>query len=485
MDNGNLKRFLVAAIALLILSGFMPSLSLSAGYLTSHPAASEYIYVFDVDEDGNAKVTISFKSYVPGDSWFFVPNATRWDLKVASGRLLSKDIEYTKWVFYNNFTFTYAPSEGSFELKISYYFPYASIVVTDSAMFVSPQIAFDERSKALILLKLPLTAIIDKKRYKIIRHDGRILAYEPRIERELRKIILKCEVPGEEANIFRVYLLYNVPWTPLLNFVKEVKVEGRVSKITVKAPARYKSIAERILNAYEGAFPVLTHITHTALNYVTVRFFSPDFRSLWTGGYVEPFTGGRLKNINLNPFFIRTRNGSLEQIAIHELVHQFLLAAGIYPQEILWFHEGSAEYFSITIAKKLGYIGAYYRERELEEAVKECLIEKGKKPGFIQEWGKEPNVPITYYYAVAYYVVKYLADHYGGMEFYSKFYSLIREKKVVICDQSTLIYFLSKAAGEDLYPLFKRWGFKVSKVLSVTPSASVFRSPSQKNKILT
>ncbi|OYT61130.1 MAG: hypothetical protein B6U69_04255 [Thermofilum sp. ex4484_15] len=461
----NVKVALI--IALLAYVTFLPPYALAPAYPSLTP---QYTYIFDVDEDGRANVTIDFKSPSPGTSWFFVPNATRWELKVIKGKIISKEIKYTKWVFYNNFTFSYIPSGGSFELKVSYFFRYASIIVTDTAMFVSPQIAFDKRSRALVLLKLPLTAIVSLDK----RH---CLPFVPSVSRELRKIVLRYEVSGRKLNVFRIYLLYHVPWTPLLDYVREVKVGGKVARITVKAPARYKSIAERILRAYQGAFPILANITHTTLSYVTVRFFPPTFKNLWTGGYVEPFTGGRTKVINLNPFFIRTRNGSLEQIAIHELVHQFLLAAGIYPQKILWFHEGSAEYFSITIAEKLGYVGAYYRERELKDAIKEVLIKERKRPGFIQEWGGEVGRPITHYYAVAYYVLKYLADHYGGLRYYSRFYSLIREKRVIISDQNSLVYFLSKAAGKDLYPLFKEWGFKVSRVLSAFPSIPPPKAP--------
>ncbi len=70
---------------------------------------------------------------------------------------------------------------------------------------------------------------------------------------------------------------------------------------------------------------------------VVVQWFLPDFESLLSvGGFVPLFTGG-LGEININIVFIRAVNGTVEDIAAHELVHRFLGKAGISPKRIIFF----------------------------------------------------------------------------------------------------------------------------------------------------
>ncbi len=62
-------------------------------------------------------------------------------------------------------------------------------------------------------------------------------------------------------------------------------------------------------------------------------------------------------------------------------------------------------------------------------------------------------------YTAAYYVVTMLADRYGGLQYYARFFKLINGVKVE--DNNVLTYYLSLAAGEPVAPLLNRLGFNV------------------------
>lgn len=228
-----------------------------------------------------------------------------------------------------------------------------------------------------------------------------------------------------------------------------------------EVPKRYVSLAEYILNLYDEAYPILSSVYGVSLEKVRLRFFPPNLELLKTGmgGYV-PFVGGEEPGaVYLNLFYVRAIGGFMEVIAIHELAHHFTWALGFKPTK-LWVHEGLSEYFGINVARRLGYQEGVEEHLKRLRAAEEAI---GGNYGFIQLWKPTGQVSgLNAYYAASYSVFKALGEKYGGFSFYRKFFKLVKEGGGVD-DDSVIVDYLSKAAGENLFPTFRKWGFQVAK----------------------
>ena len=441
------KKILISIIILLLLTTVI---NIKTTYAkTNLKSSGKYNFIINVDDDGEIEVKINYHSDLnEGSSWVLVPkNFTSWTLKILKGEIESSKLKdaYTttgeKYVFYSNFTYNYTGANG-FEMQITYQMDYGSIIVEPQCFFFSPQIGFSTFDSGIVHIFFPKSAELDMNKM------------QPKPEGIQEKPNAYVATFYLQNNIARIAIEYTTTNQPNIT-----RVESGI--FTVETPTRYLDLAERLLKAYDKVYYKLTEIFAVNLTEVKVKFYAPTMEDLWIGGYI-PFNGTYLGEINLNLFYVRTSLGYWEQIAIHELVHHFVWAAGITPN-LLWFHEGLAEYISFTLTLRAGWTGAEVNRERLEKLA-ELL-----KPnlGFIQDWkpGKAYG-NIIMYYAASYEVVKEIAESHGGIQFYSKFFRQIRNLHN-LTSTDVLIYYLSKCANEDLTPKFIQWHFNVVNVCAV------------------
>lgn len=431
-------------LLLLLFISISTSIQLVASKNTSLPFKETrgiYNYIITVDDEGEAHIEIEYTAKKnKGISWVLVPkNFTPWEYEIVKGEIVNYNISnaYTstgeKYVFYNNFTFNFAGKNG-FKLLISYNMNYGSIIVEPKAFFYSPQIGFNPKEQAIVHVRFPKTARLREE--NMAPKPEAITEYNDYFE-----VTFKLE-----TNMARIAIEYTTT-RPL----KETTIKEGIFQI--KTPIRYIDLAKRLLRAYKKVYKNMTEIFAINLTNVNVKFFAPTLKDLWIAGFI-PFNGTHLGEINLNLFFVRTAIGYWEQIALHELVHQFVWAAGISPN-ILWFHEGLAEYISYELTLKAGWTGAESKREKLEE------LAETLRPnfGFVQNWrpGKQDKNIIAYY-AASYMIVKEIAESNGGIEFYKCFFNKIKGLgNITTID--TLIHYLSTCSKIDLPSKFAAWGF--------------------------
>ncbi|MEM2136823.1 MAG: hypothetical protein QXI93_02575, partial [Candidatus Methanomethylicia archaeon] len=216
-----------------------------------------------------------------------------------------------------------------------------------------------------------------------------------------------------------------------------------------------REVAENLIKTYNLLYNNLTNIFQKSLTNIRIKFFAPKLSDLGTGGYI-PFNGTHLGDIYLNLLYIRTAQGFWEQIALHELIHHFAWMTGISPN-LLWLHEGLAEYLSIKITMDMGWEGASSRKQTLETIAKTL----NENYGFIQWWNPLQTPPnILNYYSASYMVVKGLVEDNGGITFLQKLFKELSGKTV--SDTDTILQYINKASGRDLTIKFIEWGFKIS-----------------------
>jgi len=93
--------------------------------------------------------------------------------------------------------------------------------------------------------------------------------------------------------------------------------------------------------------------------------------------------------------------------------------------------------------------------------VENVLNTIGSKYGFVQSWSMGSTPPnVIAYYAASYKIFKTLGDKYGGLEYYRRFFKIIKQMGSVN-DDSSIITALGQAANNtiEVLEMFKRWGF--------------------------
>ncbi|MEM2771989.1 MAG: hypothetical protein QXQ92_06520 [Candidatus Nezhaarchaeales archaeon] len=437
---------------LIVAAVILTSLTVTA--LTVQQASAEpvkngyYLYSFDVDADGRMLVKILFHAEGGGSSWLLVPKQgvfVNWTYTELRGSLTLKDLSEVKpepHYFYLNFSFGYSPDEyGVFELEISYGTSYGAFIIEPEGFFYSTQIGFDRGFDGRAEVLLPEGAL----------GDGLSLLGKAEVGVEHGRVRLRF---NGLSGFDRLAVGFKVSSTPRM-----VRISKGIFRF--EGPERYLPLAERILNLYNEAYPILSRVYGVDLESIELRFFPPSLELLRTGmsGYVPFLAGERPGAIHLNLFYVRAASGFMEVVAIHELSHHFTWKVGFKPAK-LWVHEGLAEYFGVNVALQLGYReGVEEHLRRLKEAMEAT----GGNYGFIQFWRPTQYVvnPVVYY-AASYGVFKALAEKYGGYDFYRRFFELVKGFGGVD-DDCLIVSYLSKAAGEDLFPVFKEWGFQVAK----------------------
>ncbi|MEM2455083.1 MAG: hypothetical protein QXL85_00550 [Candidatus Bathyarchaeia archaeon] len=465
-----LSRFCVLILILLIIS---PACCLSATSIVAElnydvsKYEGAFRYEFVVDGGGNAHTRIIYSSDLKrGSSWVLVPRFIKWVNRTIYGSLLSwtidEPVKYTglHYYFYNVLKFDFVSDKSGFEIIIEYDFPLAAMVVeSESAhgIFYSPQIGFKPGNTLEAIIIFP-------EEFKARREEAMALGmnsiYRADENSNSSHIFFK-KIPSNE-NLLRIQIGFD-------------STNRRVDAVVLRdgifefnTVARYKEYAQKVISFYKLTYNILVNIFNVTLESVRARFFVPDFYTLMSiGGYI-PFKGGRLGDIYINLMFMRYVEGYLEVVALHEITHHFMWRAGVSPEKLLWFHEGMAQFVSIEVAESIGYGGASMIKEEITESIKRLKITEGSNLKFLTEWTPyyAPR-EVEVLYASAYYIISELAREHGGLEYYAKFFRLLRS--VSLEGNAKLCYYLSLAANRSLFDKFNSWGFNLPDIYVYWP----------------
>jgi len=434
--RGNVTRPLLVFV---ILASSVASLPIAVG----QPSPDLYSYEFTVNEDGFTWVDITFQSEAStGSSWVFVPKFSPWHNTTLSGKIETFDLVETNEVatvgedyyFYQALQFDFT-STDSFQLNIRFNMSEGALIIEPRGVFFSPQIGFDPGSTGKAEVMLPTGFSVQQT-----APSGMIS--ENRVSFDSIDHLVRLQIEFETA-------VTEPTWNQL--------DQGVFRFQTVK---RYAHYASEVLTLFNTVYDDFTDLFNVTLDNIDAQFFIPDFETLLSvGGYV-PFTGQTLGEININIFFVRAVNGTIEAIALHELIHHFLWEARLSPDLFLWFHEGVAQFVSIESVNDLGYEGAAMERDRLEQGVTYYIPQTGVNLGYLQQW--TPNsqpVDVSRNYVASYYVISRLAEQYGGLDFYMRFFELIRELEVE--NDSELALHLCLAANASVDLKLKLWGFNI------------------------
>jgi len=427
-----MMRFRLAPTFLLALlfGAAIPALTLGA-----NPIEGGFLYDITVDQDGNARVEISYHDSGRPESmgaWVAVPGMrfTNWTYTSSGDASFSRTmIDF----FYDNLSFIYS---GEITVTVKYNFPRASMIVEPNAFFMSPNINFTrgKRGEAHVSLSRVDGPI---KPANVSPHPDDMSTDQDRVE-----MVFSLPVPSG-----RIIVYYAV--TDQLQLQSMV-----VGKYTGLTPSRYAAIMDSILQLYSRNEQKLEDLFHTRIGNVTVRFFSPNLYQMDIEGYT-PFNATQSGDIFMNLFYTRFVPGQFEQASLHELIHHYLLASGIKPQA-LWIQEGGANFFSTQLIMEEGYTGAEIFRKQIT-GIGESL---NPDYGFIEDW-KPGSVlrNLSNYYAASYMVFETLNSTYG-FDIFNRFFLLLSETAERSVGSRDAMRFFSIAAAENLNPLFSSMGFK-------------------------
>lgn len=415
---------------------------------------SGYYYRFTVDKDGFTNIEVKFNSTrASGESWVFVPKSTEWSNATLSGKVTSlgfsgtEDIVGTDYPFYQVYRFGFI-SDGLFSMKIWFNMSTGALILEGRGIFFSPQIGYQQDSYARAEVFLDRNLTLAKA-----RAIGRETTYNPtRVDSHYASFVLPDYLIRVEAEFS----------TSSLGSETVLKSNNNVFTFRTEEP--YERYASSILDLYDRLYDSYTQLFNVTLSNIDVKFFVPDYNTLLdVGGFVPYMPTGEVGTININIFFIRGVNGTIEVIAAHELVHHFLSEAGLRPDEFLWFHEGMAEYVSLNLVQNLGYHGAADEKGRVEQSAANLVQLRQGDLGFVQGWkvGYSPPGDTTSYYVASYYVVSRLPEKVNreGFDYYRSFFRIIHDKD--ISNINVLVLYLSMAANASVAFTLKNWGFSV------------------------
>jgi len=454
----NLSFFLVSILIVTFGSPLLHVSPQTAGRIT---------YEFVINDEGSTLVNILYRTgRDEGATWILVPKFSRWINRTLRGSViewsLQDSYETTGFLnpFYEALFFSFRSDGEEFEIKIQYNHSLAAMIIEPNGLFFSPQIGFEKGNKAEITVILPKTFIINRDEAVAL---GSTSTYWPTLV-DQDKNMLFFEIP-ETENLLRVEIGFRTK--------RELAetVEIRSGIFTFETPTRYVEFARQILEFYNKTYGDLVDLFNVTLENARLLFFLPDFNLLLSiGGYV-PFFSERLGDIHINIMYTRAVEGQIEVIALHELVHHFLWKSGISPENLLWFHEGMAEYISIEICSRMGYEGAILLKQQINAGAQQVKMQFGDDLGFLQRWTPR-NTPqdVGNYYAAAYYIISRLAEQRGDLNYYKQFFRIVRNERIE--DDADLAYYLSLAAGESIADLLNRWGFNVPDLYLYSPLIS-------------
>ena len=439
-----MQRRLLAAIAVIALAllSFQPA-------ALAEPAAGKFVYSFTVHEDGSISMRANFTATEAGLAWIMVPKWREYGLAYEGVTETSLQVD-TPYYFYSNLTFRF--SKGAW-LSINYSYRFGSFIVEPNGVFFSTLVGYDPRYPGEVFVNLPAYFTVEATYLDGSRRapDGEIVRGDVRV---LRFDIGEGELPGH-----RIMVVFKSP----VEYAEFSNIT--VGKLTIVSPKRYLDVAENVSRLYLEFQPVISEVTDIPEIPVTLRFFIPsDPDQIAVLGFTSVTNPAALTEdvitpgkVSLNLMLVRYPKSYMPETLVHELLHQYMLRAGL-STELRWAHEGMAQYLSYLILRPRGYPEAGQEDINLSILV---YKEVGRL-GFLEDWrgGEMPGDP-GLYYAASLYVFWNLGEKYGGLEFYKRFFELIRKDRAEVDELSELVYYLSQAAGEDLGPYFRELGFNV------------------------
>jgi len=448
---------------------FLVSLLIVTCKFSPLPASSQNVgivrYEFRIEGNGSTLVNIIYHtSRDQGTTWILVPKFSPWINKTLKGRVTEWSLRdsYKTMGFSNPFYealyFSFKSNEGEFEINIEYNHSLAAMIIEPNGIFFSPQIGFEKGNKAEIIVALPKDFVINQNEAVAF---GSLSTYLPSSIDKDRNILSFNNIP-ETENLLRVEIGFKTK----NQSAKRIELNSGI--FTFEATLRYAEYARRILEFYNQTYNDLVDLFNVTLENARVRFFLPEFNLLLNiGGYV-PFASERVGDIHLNILYTRAVEGQLEVIALHELVHHFLWKAGISPKNLLWFHEGMAQYVSIEICNKMGYEGSRLMKQEIQMGISQVKTKFKDDFGFLQDWAPSYSPQdVGSCYVAAYYIVSELAEQRGGLNYYQRFFRLLRNERIE--NNVDLAYYLSLAAGESISDALNNWGFNIPNLYLYSP----------------
>jgi hypothetical protein len=452
------KAPVLLMLLLLVLSFNLPVTSASA------QASGLYDYEFIVDKEGFTIVNITFSSEsAEGSSWVFVPKYFEWTNCTLKGRVTdwylgeTENVTDGSYYFYQALYFSFRSDGAEFVMNVQFNLSTSAMIIEPDGIFYSPQIGFEDGNRFEARVILPLSFTINEA-----MAFSNTSSYQPKSTSP--GLIVFDNIP-ETENLMRIEVGFKIQ-----NSTAQL-LQLRNGIFTFETVPRYTEYALSILDLYNKTYNELVDLFNVTLESATVRFFLPDFESLFTiGGYV-PFTPEGIGDIHINIVFTRYVEGYIEVIALHELVHHFLWKAGVSPEALLWFHEGMAQYISMEIADEIGYEGVQTMKQEIQLSVSSLIGSIGNDIGFLKSWSpaSQPS-NIGVYYVAAYHITSSLAENYSGLPYYSQFFKLMKGKTI---DSNVMLgYYLSLAAQKSVVGKLNDWGFDLPDLYLYAPVLS-------------
>jgi len=425
----------------------------------------KYTYNMTFDHDGFTTIEVLYDSGVVGSgtSWIVVPkNSTETTMLALEGTITSEvRAAYRSGQgapanpFYDNLTFSYVSGNEPFSMRFRFNMTGGAMIVEPNGFFYSPQIGVPSSASVQAVLTFP----------DGIESLDEIQPVPVRVEGDSSRPEVLFNLPSQS----RVAVTFKVSWAGQTSHIREGKVEADV-------PSRYLDLGTRMVELYEKAIPLMNDLFNGTVDRITMGFFIPSsLPQLSIGGYtpIDPssFQAG---TIYVNLFYFRALPGTMETIAVHELTHQYEAHVGISP-ELLWVHEGLANYVAVQMGKPLGYDVAS-TDADLETAASEL----SGNYAMIQYWQPGGTAGSLFqYYAASYEVFKTLGDKYGRLSLYSRFFRGVRGLKDGLKSTNVAVYELGLAAGTDLSSQFTAWGFELLDMSGIAPRIVKLRAEAE------
>ena len=435
----------------------------SSAHALAQAPSDTYAYNMTFDHDGFTTVEVLYNSGLAGSgaSWVAVPgNFTETAVTAVKGTVTAiARVPYLMGgrahSFYDNLTFSYVSENEPFSMRLRFNMTNGAMIVEPDGFFFSPQIGVPPSAKVGVTLILP---------------DGVTELNEvqpsPTLVDNVGSRLELFFNPGSES---RIAVTFTVSWPKQTSHIRDGIIDAEV-------PSRYSDLGRQMIALYSKAVPLMNDLFNNTVNGISMRFFAPlTLPELSIGGYT-PIEPSSLQTgvIYLNLFYFRALPGTMETIAIHELTHRYEARAGIAP-DLLWVHEGLANYVAVQMGKPLGYDVASTDE-DLEAAASELNGDYG----IIQDW--QPGGAVTslfHYYAASYHIFKALGDQYGGLSLYSKFFRGLHELKDGLKSTNIAVYQLGVAAGANLFPQFTQWKFELVDLSSIGAKIARLRAEAE------
>jgi len=419
-----------------------------------------YTYDMSFDRNGFTTVEVIYNSGVAGSgaSWVAVPkNFTETALKALRGSIVSTvrtgyRVGAQFHAFYDNLTFSYASVGVPFSMSLRFNMTNGAMIVEPNGFFFSPQIGVSPSAKVSARLILP----------DGVKELNEVQPAPTEVEQTGSRLELMFSMGSQS----RIAVTFKVSWAKQTSVIREQTVEAEV-------PSRYLGLGARMIALYNKAMPLMNGLFNNTVDRISVRFFTPlSLPDLSIGGYtpIDPSSFQR-GAIYLNLFYFRALSGAMETIAIHELTHQYVACAGV-SSDMLWVHEGLANYVAVQMGKPLGY-DVVTTDADLESAASEL----SSNYGIVQDWRPSGTITSLFsYYAASYHIFKTLGNEYGGLTLYSRFFRGLRELKDGLSSTNVAVFELGLAAGVDLFPQFTKWGFELVNLSSLSARIAELRA---------